>query len=158
MVIRILILFVLLSSASVSQAQLLTKRQKNAKKQNSIYIPEDIYDAMKELDKRTTEDFKTQIKGWKEQEAIYKSQATLGLILRHDWKLWNGSRLSYYFNQKSITNANDMTDIIIRSYHRYLNGKPLDLEKQIKERIEYWENLKGSEVDSIGTNDSTEQK
>ena len=142
-----LVLIALLIVTTVSLPAQRKAKKERAKKINAIYVPRDIYDAHKELDKKTTEDYQSQIRNWKEKESVYKTKHSLGLVLRHDWELWNGSRLSAYFNSIGIFNPNDMSEIVIRTYHRYLNGQPLLIGDLVKEHIQKWEDLKGIDVE-----------
>ena len=146
MLIRLFCIFLILSIGFNLDAQRKSKSHR-AKKLNTIYIPVDIYESHKELDQKITDDFRIQLKYWKEQEAVNKTKHSLGLVLRHDWQLWNGSRLSKYFNSVGIFNANDMSEIIIKTYHRYLNDKPLLIAELVKEHIQKWENLKGIDLE-----------
>jgi len=60
--------------------------------------------------------------------------------LRNNWQLWGGSRLSKYFNNLGIFHPDDMSGIILDSYHRYLTDKEIKLEEQINFYQEYWRN------------------
>lgn len=72
----------------------------------------------------------------------------------HAWKLYEGSRLTKYFNKKGLYDSLDIYETILISYHRYLNNKPINLEEQIKKHIlkrekEYNEYIAKTEKDSI---------
>lgn len=72
----------------------------------------------------------------------------------HAWKLYEGSRLTKYFNLKGLYDSQDIYETILISYHRYLNNKPINLEEQIKKHIlkrekEYNEYIAKTEKDSI---------
>ena len=62
----------------------------------------------------------------------------LGLWMRNNWGLWCGSPLAKYFNSMGIFHADDMSGIILRSFHRHLKCEELRLEKQIEFFQEYW--------------------
>jgi hypothetical protein len=70
----------------------------------------------------------------------------LGMWIRNNWGLWKGSKLKQYFLDKGIRNPDNMSGIILTSYHRYLNNKPIDLEGQIK-------NYQGWNQSSFSIND-----
>lgn len=57
---------------------------------------------------------------------------TLGRKLRNQWSLWTESTLKEYFKNLGITHPDDMSEIILTSFHRHLNGLPLNLENQIQ--------------------------
>lgn len=62
----------------------------------------------------------------------------LGRFLRNEWGLWSGSKLQIWFKERGIHHADDMSGIILTSFHRRLNDKPLDLDDQIKYYRKYW--------------------
>jgi hypothetical protein len=65
-----------------------------------------------------------------------------GMQMRNNWGLWkSGNKLVKYFNKLGIYHADDMSGIILTSFHRYLNKKSIQLEKQIKFYINYWKEL-----------------
>jgi hypothetical protein len=72
-----------------------------------------------------------------------------GLWMRNNWQLWGGSRLSKYFNSLEIYHPDDMSGIILVSYHRYLNNKDIQLDEQIKYYKDYWANSKKEELERI---------
>lgn len=47
--------------------------------------------------------------------------------------------LQAYFNRNGIFHQDDMSGIILSSYHKYLNKKDLELEKQFEFYISFWE-------------------
>jgi hypothetical protein len=61
-----------------------------------------------------------------------------GMWIRNNWCLWGGSRLSKYFNDLGIFHPDDMSSIILTSYHRYLNGEEIRLQEQIDHIKAYW--------------------
>lgn len=138
----LLLILILTSTPLFSQSK--GEDPLKVKKIKGVYIPEDIYDCLSELDKRITNSYQLEITNWEEDWAVAKTKENLGLVLRHDWKLWNGSRLTVYFSKIGIYNAYDMSAIIIRSYHRYLNGKSIRLNEQVDTHAARWEKLKGS--------------
>ena len=81
----------------------------------------------------------------KDPEFGIKVHHSLGRTLRNNWYLWRGGKLKDYFKKLGIWHADDMSGIILTSYHRYLNGEDLKLDEQIKYYQEYWkeQNAKG---------------
>lgn len=72
----------------------------------------------------------------------------------HTWKLYEGSRLTKYFNKRGLDDPHDIYETILISYHRYLNNKPINLEEQIKRHTlrrenEHKEYIAKTEMDSI---------
>jgi hypothetical protein len=74
-----------------------------------------------------------------EDEIVGKSHFGLGLWMRNNWGLWAGSHLAQYFNNMGIFHPDDMSGIILTSFHRHLNGQDIRLDEQIKFYQEYWE-------------------
>jgi hypothetical protein len=70
-----------------------------------------------------------------------------GMWMRNNWQLWGGSRLSKYFNNKGVYHPEDMSGIILDSYHRNLNGQEIRFDEQVKYYQEYWEKSKLAEKD-----------
>ena len=65
----------------------------------------------------------------------------LGLWIRTNWGLWEGSRLARYFNRLEIQHPDDMSQIILDTFWRYLNRKPIELEMEIIECKKYRESV-----------------
>ena len=104
-----------------------------------IYIPINLEDCFKSLDEIYTDSVRIEIAKLKEKE--YSSgnhQFGIGIWMRNNWQLWGGSRLSKYFNQLGINHPDDMSGIIMDSYHRYLRKEEINLEEQVKYYQEYW--------------------
>ena len=64
----------------------------------------------------------------------------LGRYLRNTLGLWNEkSDIKKYFNDElGILHPDDMSGIILVSFHRHINDKPLELEKQAQFYKDYW--------------------
>jgi len=65
-----------------------------------------------------------------------------GTSLRNSWGLWgvgdDKTEIYKWFNSIGIAMGDDLSSIIYTSYHRYLNGKPIDLHGQVKEYWAHW--------------------
>jgi len=74
-----------------------------------------------------------------EDEAITQSHHGLGQYIRNNWDLWvEESVLHQYFKNLGLHHADDMSGVILTSYHRHLNKKELGLDEQVKHYIEFW--------------------
>ena len=102
-----------------------------------MVIPETLEECFIELgkifNKSQLEEFKTKSE---DELAIY--HFGIGLWMRNNWGLWAGSQLAKYFKGMGIFHANDMSGIILTSFHRHLKGEEVRLGKQIKFYQEYW--------------------
>jgi len=76
-----------------------------------------------------------------EDDFIAKSHHNVGQQIRNDWGLWNGSELQTWFKEQGIHHADDMSGIILTSFHRKINGKEINLEKQIENCRKYWDKV-----------------
>ena len=77
-----------------------------------------------------------------EEEFRANAHFGLGLWMRNNWGLWKGSRLHYFFKTKGILHPDDMSGIILTSYHRNLNDVNIKLKKQIRCYQKYWKKQK----------------
>ena len=74
-----------------------------------------------------------------EDDAIVSTHHGLGQWIRNTWKLWDKKSTLYdHLKRMGLWNADDMSSFILKSYHRLINGKELDLGIQIDEYINYW--------------------
>lgn len=112
---------------------------------NGIFIPKDIHESLDQIDQFLNDSIKSVIKSWTEEEFIQETHHGLGMWVRNNWVLWGGSRLASYFYKYNINHPDNMSTIILRSYHRRLTEKDLILEEQINgynQRIKDSENKK----------------
>jgi len=72
------------------------------------------------------------------EKAMASYHFSIGMQLRNRWGLWSGSRLALWFNTIGIYHADDMSGIILTSFWRLLNEKPILLEEQVKFYQDYW--------------------
>lgn len=105
---------------------------------SGIYIPKDLNDCFKQIDGFWSDSTKVKVK--LQSEAYFKTDAHMGFgrWMRNNWHLWGGSRLSNYFQDLGIDHPDDMSGIILTSYHRYLTGKEINLTQQIAYYQTWW--------------------
>jgi hypothetical protein len=94
---------------------------------DGVYIPKDLEDCFRELDKLLTENNRE--KFGETMPAYY--HMGLGTNLRNRWGLWSSSRLRELFLDLGITHPDDMSSIILNSYHHYVNGNEVTVERQL---------------------------
>lgn len=109
---------------------------------DGVYIPYDLNDCFRQLDSMLNIRLKEEFKKVGEGEALGMYHMGLGLGMRNSWNLWNGSRLSVYFNNMGINHPDDMSGIVLTSYHRFLNNKEIKLEEQVESYKQYWKKQK----------------
>jgi hypothetical protein len=110
---------------------------------SSHYVPSSVEDTFIVLDTLLSDSLKDEFAHLEEQEAVVYSHHGLGMYLRNEWGLWANSRLAKYFNELDINHPDDMSSIILTSYHRYLNSESIELESQLNFYIDYWNTLNG---------------
>ncbi|QIA08837.1 DUF6794 domain-containing protein [Draconibacterium halophilum] len=113
---------------------------------NGIYIPKDLNDCFIQIDGFWNDSIKTKVQSWTENEFCGNAHLGFGMWMRNNWGLWSGSRLQVYFKDKGIYHPDDMSGIILTSYHRYLTGKDVELKKQIKEYKAYWKSTNAKQT------------
>lgn len=116
--------------------------KKKYEKEN--YVPKNLNDALNYLECTWSESDKEEFKNKKERSAVAELHHGTGRAIRNSWGLWKKRKnsLSRYFKRYGIFHPDDISSIILTSFHRKLNNKKLDLEKQAKRYIDYWERLK----------------
>lgn len=131
-----LILFVFLLSSQIVFSQ--------SDKENT-YIPKNLEDCFSQLNIILHDSIKAGIKLQSEEDFCADSHFGLGLWMRNNWGLWGGSRLSKYFTKIGINHPDDMSAIILVSYHRQITGKDIGLKTQIEGYKAYWKVMKEPE-------------
>ncbi len=142
----LLCVMALCGSLSVLQAQDTTYQQLyemeyarriRLEKINGRYIPKDVDDAMKELDKLVDQVGKSKFKSQPEDLAASKIHFSFGRWMIVNWGFYEGSRLSHYLKGLGVSYPDDMATTLMICYHRHLHGKELglaDLAKTFAEK------------------------
>jgi hypothetical protein len=76
-----------------------------------------------------------------EDVATSRLHRGFGMWIRNNWGLWRNSKLKHYFLDKGVGHPDDMSGIILTSYHRFLNNKPIDLDGQIKKYQDFYKGI-----------------
>lgn len=103
------------------------------------YIPRNLEECFKELDKLLSDERKAQIKSSAENQSALDRPFRAGLWMRNKWSLWKGSRLKMYFKTKGIDHPDEMSEIVSLFYLDWLLGIDenwKDWEQNPKRRIE----------------------
>ncbi len=131
---RILVFFLILNFIPKINAQEFSKSE-------ITYKPKNLNESIILLNKIHNDSIKNEIRNMTENDFIGNSHLGLGMWIRNNWKLWKKSELSTYFNEIGISHPDDMSGIILTSYYRNLNDKPIELNELILYYQKYWENL-----------------
>jgi len=65
-----------------------------------------------------------------EREAVVYAHMGVGLYIRNQWFRSGKSPLAGVLHQLGARSLDDASSMVLTSYWRHLNGKPLELEKQ----------------------------
>ncbi|MCO6475327.1 MAG: hypothetical protein J5I94_01830 [Phaeodactylibacter sp.] len=99
---------------------------------DGVYIPQDLSDALVQLNQLTDREAKARFKAADEEEAIRKLHFSLGRWITLNWGFYEGSRLSHSLKGMGIYHPDYMAQFLIRSFHRSLNGRPIDVKGQLE--------------------------
>ena len=130
---KIILIALLLFPLACSAQRDVTKPTSEEK---AAYIPKNLEECFVELKKVLTPEQLTEFKLKKEEEIIEYHFST-GRWMRNFWGLWSRSRLKDYFNDLGVFHPDDISGIILTSFHRHLHNKDIKLEKQIQYYQDY---------------------
>ncbi len=103
---------------------------------NDIYIPKDLTDAFKELTRKMDKSAKTKFTVTPEDTIVKKTYFSLGRWIAVNWGFYEGSRLSHWLKTEvGVSHPEDQSIFIIRTFHRSLNKKPLDVKALAEELV-----------------------
>ncbi len=98
---------------------------------NGVYIPVDLADAHSELSRLADPAGLTSFRRAPEDEIERKLHFGLGRWILTNWGLEDGSRISHYLKLKGVSVPDDMVRIIIVTWHRKINKRPMMVEEEI---------------------------
>lgn len=107
---------------------------------NNNKQPANLYECFDELNNilKDSED-KEWFETTEEDEVINSTHHALGEWIRESWNLWDKNSVLYqHFYKMGLWNTEDISTFILRSYHRFINKKDLNLSGQIERYITYW--------------------
>lgn len=77
----------------------------------------------------------------KEEEttAVALAHHGIGRWIRNNWGFWTKtSKLYNTMNDMQLWHPDDMSSVILKSYHRHINNKEINLKEQIDHYINFW--------------------
>ena len=75
-----------------------------------------------------------------EYDFVTTAHNNIGQDLRNDLGLWDKQSHCYLlFKEFGIWHADDMSGVLLTSYHRLLNKQDIDFTTQFEEYQQYWE-------------------
>lgn len=120
-----------------------------AEQADETYIPKDLDDCFVQLKELLKPEDIEKMKGGAEDDMI-EYHFGLGMWMRNNWGLWGGSRLAEWFNARGVQHPDDMSGIILDSFWRHLNEKPVKLDEQVKYYQDYWKNQETIQPEDSG--------
>lgn len=111
---------------------------------SGVYIPKDLDDALKEMQRMLPASVVAEMKQGSEQN-MGRYHFGLGTWMRNNWGLWGGSQLAQWFKPRGVWHPDDMSGILLKSFWRVLHDKPILLEEQVKYYQAYWKQEKKSQ-------------
>ncbi len=75
------------------------------------------------------------------EDKLFMYHHGLGMHLRNKMGLWNKEHndiVKFFRYEIGIAHPDDISSIILTSFHRFLNNKPLELEQQSVRYKEHW--------------------
>lgn len=105
--------------------------------EEEIKIPNTLEECYIELDNMMPIDASEWL-GDTEKNALAKAHHGLGQWLRNNWGLWSESELKTHFEGLGLYHADDMSGVILTSYHRHKNNKEICLEEQVQHYKDFW--------------------
>lgn len=94
-------------------------------------IPANLKKCYTLLDKTLSKEEIEVVKSFPEDSIYFHDEFKHGTDFFHAWKLYDGSRLTRFFNRKGLSGSHEIYVTILTSYHRYLNGEEIRLEEQV---------------------------
>ncbi|HRE76627.1 MAG TPA: hypothetical protein PLL09_02260 [Flavobacterium sp.] len=107
-------------------------------------VPLFLRGTIKDIDKNLNDTLKFDFKTYPEYISTSKQHFGLGLSIRNERKLWRESLLKNWFRLNGINHPDDMSGIILTTYHRKLNEKDINFREQKQFYKTYWKLTKKS--------------
>jgi hypothetical protein len=113
----------------------------SSSQQTTTYIPTDLDDAHRELEKMLSAQEFEHIKAMTNEDGMIEYHMSLGMGLRNQWGLWRDSRLARYFNQLGVHHPDDMSGIILETFWCKLHSLPFRLDERVRYYQAYWRSM-----------------
>ncbi len=116
--------------------------QEKPKSYPEKYLPESLNDALDYMEYKWTDAEKQTFKSKDERTAVSSLHLSYGMFIRNVWLRHGNPKLEKSFDEIGIYALDDISSIIITSFHRKLNKKEIKLDEQIKPYKVYWEEIR----------------
>lgn len=95
-----------------------------------VEIPNTLEQAYGVLDRLLSPGDRLAFMSTSEREAVIRSHVGLGMYIRNAWFRSGKSALPGVLHELGARSFDDMSSMVLTSYWRHLNGKPVEIEKQ----------------------------
>ncbi|OOG61647.1 hypothetical protein B0E46_17010 [Rhodanobacter sp. B04] len=102
-------------------------------------VPNTLPQAFAALDQQLGSQQRDDFKNTPETEAVVKAHTGLGLYIRNAWFRSGHSKLPDELHALGVRSLDDVSSVVLTSYWRHLNGKPLEVEKQCACYAKWWQ-------------------
>lgn len=125
----------------------------NLTRKERKYIPKNFNESLIQLDKLIPDSTKNRIKSMTEDDFLTETHLSTGMWIRNYW-LYNRhlfglivtkSDLRKDLMAKGLYSNDDMSGVILRSFHRQLNNIDINLDQQIKDIHQWYVNMNNPE-------------
>ncbi len=99
-----------------------------------VYIPIDLPDAFKELNRLTDSSSRKTFMQLNEYQAEHKLFFSLTRWICTNWGLYEGSRIGQYLREAGISYPEDQAIALVLCWHRQLKNKPIDF-KSLRDKL-----------------------
>lgn len=89
---------------------------------SGVYVPLDIEDAIRELNRMLPHGLIEEMRAGSQWQML-RYHLSVGMWIRNNWGLWQGSRLQDYFTSRGVFHPDDMSSIILNSYWQWLQSQ-----------------------------------
>jgi len=106
---------------------------------SGVYIPKDLLDCFAELDRMLHPDLKREMREGTPNKLAGRHHMGLGMWMRNNWGLWNGSRLAKYFRERGQNIEDEMSHMILTGYWRHLHAPSMtEAEHLVLIEVDQW--------------------
>ncbi|AUC79971.1 hypothetical protein CW736_11615 [Nonlabens sp. MB-3u-79] len=136
---KTLLILIMMIATLISCNNSTQSESENVLSENNV--PKNLNEALNQIDNDLSDSLKTEIRRMTESDFVSESHFGFGIGMRNEWKLWKDSDLSKYFNSIGINHPDDMSGIILTSFHRKLTENQIKLDEQIAYYKDYWDGV-----------------
>ena len=101
-------------------------------------VPNTLPQAFAALDQQLSPQQRDAFKNAPESTAVVRAHMSLGLYIRNVWFRSGHSKIPVQLHALGAQSLDDMSSVVLTSYWRYLNGKPLKVEQQCACYAKWW--------------------